>query len=69
MQAPARSLKFCGAWAQFACMILAHAATRVTFHVYFLVYLYQTIQCKLFQELRVHLSRLVEQCLNGYFEV
>ena len=32
---PARSLKFCNARARVVCVILAHAASRVTFHGYF----------------------------------
>ena len=33
MQSPARGLKFCGKLV--ACVILAHAASRVMFHGYF----------------------------------
>ena len=32
MQSPALGLKFCGAQAQVACVILAHAASRLRFH-------------------------------------
>ena len=32
MRSPARGLKFCGARARVACVILAHVASRVTFH-------------------------------------
>ena len=35
MLSPARGLKFCGARARVACVVLAHAANRVTFHNYF----------------------------------
>ena len=55
MRSIASGLKFCGARTPVDCAILAHAASRVTFHGYF-VYLNQTIQDKLFQELRIHLS-------------
>ena len=48
MQSAARGLKFCGAWARVACLILAHAANRVTFRGYFKFE-------KVFQELRIHL--------------
>ena len=32
MRSPASGLKFCGAQTRVACAILAHAASRVTFH-------------------------------------
>ena len=35
MQSQARSLKFSGTWTQVACVILAHAATRMMFRVFF----------------------------------
>ena len=35
MQFPAHGLKFCGARAQVACVILAHAASHLRFHGYF----------------------------------
>ena len=35
MLSPARNLKFCGAWARVACVILVDIASRVTFHGFF----------------------------------
>ena len=35
MQSSARGLKFCGARAPVACVLSAHAGSRVTFHGYF----------------------------------
>ena len=35
MRSPASGLKFCSARTRVACAILAHAASRVTFHGYF----------------------------------
>ena len=35
MQSLARGLKFCSAWAQVACVVLAHTESLVTFHGYF----------------------------------
>ena len=69
MQSPARGLNCCSARARFACVILAHAATRVTFHVFFTLPLpNKTVQTFLGAK-GSSLSRLVEQCLYGYFEV
>ena len=69
MQSQARSLKFCGAWARFACVMLAHAATHVTFHVFFSLPLPNNIVQTFLGAKGSSLSRLVEQCLPGYFEV
>ena len=69
MRFPVRSLKFCGARARFACVISAHAATRVTFHVFFRLPLPNNIVQTLSGAKGSSLSRLVEQCLNRYFGV
>ena len=48
--------------ARVACAILAHAASRETFVLWlFQVYLYRTIQYKVFQKLGIHLP--VDSCL------
>ena len=55
MRSPASGFKFCGARTRVACAMLAHAASRVTFHGYFESTSTKQYS-KLFQELRIHLS-------------
>ena len=78
MQSGTCGLKFCSAWVRVACVILAHAASHVTFHGYF-----QSTSTKQldqsFLELKIHLpvNRFVfmiftpcckyTMLLNGYF--
>ena len=57
MQSPARGLKFGGARPQVACVILAPAASRVTFRGYYeSTSTKQYSIYKVFQKLRIHLS-------------
>ena len=50
-------------------VMLAHAATHVTFHVFFSLPLPNNIVQTFSGAKGSSLSRLVEQCLHGYFEV
>ena len=54
MRSPASGLKFCGIRTRVACVILAHAASRVKFHGYFESTSTKQYS-KIFQELRIHL--------------
>ena len=55
MQSAACGLKFCGTWVQVACVILAHAASRMMFHGYFKSTCTKQYTTMLFQKLRIHL--------------